>query len=235
MGSYFGDTTLVLPAKHLIVGASEYCLSSAVGYLLGSIPTGYLAAKGKGIDIRKYGSGNIGATNAFRVLGKPAGILVLVVDALKGALAAAVVPHLFHRLTGSSDRMTLEYASIIGGISVVLGHNYPVWLRFKGGKGIATSAGVVMALVPLALATVLSIWLLVLALTRFVSIASIAAALCLPFAVWWFDGTAVMVGFTTLLSLLAIFKHRSNIKRLLQGTEHRIGQARPHSPPVPPA
>src|SRR5882672_6241245 len=92
---------LVLPAKHLIVGASEYCLSGAIGYLLGSIPTGYLVAKAKGIDIRKYGSGNIGATNAFRVLGKPAGILVLVVDALKGALAAGAVPHLFHHLAGN--------------------------------------------------------------------------------------------------------------------------------------
>lgn len=217
------------------MGATEYLLSSATGYLLGSIPTAYLVARAKGIDIRQVGSGNIGATNAFRVLGKPAGSLVLAIDALKGALAAAAVPSGLHLLfSRHSAPASLELSSILGGVSAVIGHNYPVWLRFKGGKGIATSAGAMMALVPMALLAVLSVWVVVFLTTRFVSVASLCAAALLPFAVWAFGSDRAMIAFSTVLSLLAIYKHKANIKRLLEGTEHRFSRrARPPNQAAP--
>src|SRR4026209_2673463 len=118
-------------------------------YLLGSIPTGYLVAKARGIDIRKVGSGNIGATNVFRVLGKPAGIFVLMVDASKGFVACYFVGPLAYRwLAGplANDSTTHEFLKITGGFLAILGHNYTCWLKFKGGKGIATSAGVILGL-----------------------------------------------------------------------------------------
>src|SRR5437879_655967 len=127
-------------------------------YLLGSIPTGFLVTKAKGIDIRSVGSGNIGATNVFRALGKPAGIFVLVMDGLKGYAACEWLPDLV--LSSFTNRPeNKELFKIIGGVFAILGHNYTCWLHFKGGKGIATSAGVLAALVPWALSTILSIWI----------------------------------------------------------------------------
>src|SRR5580658_2894559 len=117
-----------------------YFVTAALGYLLGSIPTGYLAGRAKGIDIRAVGSGNIGATNAFRILGKPAGTLVLVVDGLKGWAAAALLPGWVQSLVGGSGAGgpdSAEYLAIIAGAGAVLGHVYTCWLKFKGGKGIA--------------------------------------------------------------------------------------------------
>jgi glycerol-3-phosphate acyltransferase PlsY len=151
-----------------------YVVTAIVGYLLGSIPTGYLVAHAKGVDIRAVGSGNIGATNVMRILGKPAGIFVLFVDALKGWLAVVPMPRLVLAAFGlSTDAITLETCQIIAGVSAILGHNYTCWLNFKGGKGIATSAGVLLALVPWALLTILTIWILVFAVTKYVSLASL--------------------------------------------------------------
>jgi len=144
-----------------------------MAYLLGSIPTGFLVAKVSGIDIRSVGSGNIGATNVMRALGRPAGIFVLVIDGLKGYAACEWLAGLLLIWFSSADRETLK---IIGGIFAILGHNYTCWLYFKGGKGIATSAGVLAALVPGALLIILSIWIVVFALTRYVSLASLAAS-----------------------------------------------------------
>jgi len=157
-----------------------------VAYLLGSIPSGYLAGRAKGIDIRSVGSGNIGATNVFRILGKPAGIIVLVVDGLKGWVSVAWVPQLVVRLLapGAWSESSAEYLKIIAGMSAILGHNYTCWLKFKGGKGIATSAGVVAALIPQAFVIAVTAWVVVCLLTRYVSVASITAALLLPVATW---------------------------------------------------
>src|SRR5207248_6219586 len=138
---------------------------AVAAYLLGSIPTGFLMAKARGIDIRGVGSGNIGATNVSRALGKPAGILVLVLDGLKGYAACEWLADLMLNYFGGKpdDR---ELLKIIGGVFAVLGHNYTCWLKFKGGKGIATSAGVLAALVPWSLLIILSVWIVVFALTR---------------------------------------------------------------------
>ena len=186
-------------------------------YFLGSIPSGFLVAKICGVDIRGVGSGNIGATNAFRVLGRTAGTIVLLYDALKGFAAVRWLPLLFH---GASP----EYAPMVGGFCAILGHNYTCWLKFKGGKGIATSAGVMLALAPLGLAIILSTWLIIFYLSGYVSLASIAAAAVLPFGVWLTGSPRPVVILTAVVGALAIYKHRPNIKRLMNGTENRFGK-----------
>ena len=200
-----------------------YILTILIGYLLGSIPSGFLVAKARGVDIRTLGSGNIGATNVFRILGTPAGTFVLFADALKGWLAVAVVAELVGRrlLPGSSD-LTRQWLAICGGVTAVLGHNYTCWLHFKGGKGIATSAGVLLALVPWALVIILSIWILVIGFSRFVSLASISASAALPFATWFTTGNLTLTSITGALAALAIYKHKANIQRLRNGTENRL-------------
>jgi glycerol-3-phosphate acyltransferase PlsY len=194
-----------------------------VAYVLGSTPSGYLAGKARGIDVRTMGSGNIGATNVFRVLGKAAGIAVLMADALKGFLAAKFAPLLASHFFAASGARR-ENLALAAGVGAILGHNYTCWLRFKGGKGIATSAGVVLAWAPEACLTALGLWGLVFAVTRYVSVASIAAALVLPLAVWYWNGSPTMTYVMSALSLLAICKHKANIQRLLKGTENRVGK-----------
>ena len=199
-----------------------------LSYLLGSIPTGYLVAKAKGVDIRSVGSGNIGATNVFRILGKGAGIFVLTADALKGALAVLVVAPFGAGLDASSGAMLQNFPALAG-ISAILGHNYTCWLRFKGGKGIATTAGVFAALAPAALGIALAAWLVVFAASRYVSLASIVAAVALPLAVWLMGNGALLIGVSTALGALAIYKHKANLQRLLAGTESRIGAKKPEA------
>jgi glycerol-3-phosphate acyltransferase PlsY len=202
----------------------------AVAYLLGSIPTGFLVAKASGVDIRTMGSGNIGATNVFRIVGKTAGIFVLVFDGLKGYAACAWVPDAALRYFGStldSQPSVLnanDVLHIIGGVCAILGHNYTCWLKFKGGKGIATSAGVLAALVPMALVIILIIWIVVFAVSRYVSMASIAASVALPFAAFFTGNSGTVVAVTAAMAGLAVYKHRANIQRLLNGTESRFGR-----------
>jgi acyl phosphate:glycerol-3-phosphate acyltransferase len=206
------------------VQALSYILIAAGAYLLGSIPSGFLAAKARGIDIRTVGSGNIGATNAFRILGKGPGIVVLLVDALKGWLAVRLLAFSIVDLLAPHDSWGArrEVSAVLAGLFVVLGHNFTCWLRFKGGKGIATSAGVFFALAPLAAAIALGAWLVVFVSARYVSLASLVAAIVLPTAVWLTVSGILIPIVTTLLGLLAVFKHRGNIRRLLDGTESRV-------------
>jgi glycerol-3-phosphate acyltransferase PlsY len=196
----------------------------AVGsYLIGSIPFGYLAGRLCGIDIRTKGSGNIGATNALRVLGKKWGYSVFLLDFLKAWLPVKLA-------LGWGIALMVHPASAPGalaGLCALLGHSFPVWLGFKGGKGIASSAGVMVGLFSLAVFLVcLGMWLLLFTVTRYVSIASIVAAISLPAAV----GILVLLhradwlGFTVsvVMAALAIWRHRSNIVRLRAGTEPRF-------------
>jgi glycerol-3-phosphate acyltransferase PlsY len=212
-------------------------LATLVGaYLLGSIPFGHLVAKVMGTDIRRVGSGNIGATNVMRVLGKPAGIFVLLMDALKGFAACYflapfiydwISPHLsgFAPPFSSEPKLAQLKMETIAGIGAVLGHNYTCWLKFKGGKGVATTAGVFLALAPWALLIGLIVFLLTVLITRYVSLGSIAAAIALPATVWVMSPDNLFLGIvTTSLGLLAIYKHKGNIQRLMQGTENRLGQ-----------
>jgi len=201
-----------------------YIVVAVAAYLLGSIPFGFLVAKAKGIDIRAVGSGNIGATNAMRVLGKPAGIAVLLLDVLKGYAAVSwlcvAILKMFN--VTSADTETLR---IIAGICVVLGHNYTCWLKFKGGKGIATTAGVYLALAPWALLVALGVFIVALLVSRIVSVASMSGAVALPVTVWIMTPQNIFLGIvTTALGALAIYKHKSNIQRLMAGTENRFGK-----------
>jgi glycerol-3-phosphate acyltransferase PlsY len=221
-----------------------YGITLIVAYLLGSIPTGFLVAKARGIDIRTVGSGNIGATNVFRYLGKPAGIFVLLVDALKGWVAAYVLVNIMlqsyfpGRVTGIFSKMDpqtfQDSVRVTAGIGAILGHNFTCWLHFKGGKGIATSAGVLIALVWPSLLIILGIWVVVFAFTRYVSLASICGSATLPFAAWFTHETPAMIGVTAAMAALAIYKHRGNIKRLLNGTENRISFKKQTAAPEPP-
>lgn len=197
-----------------------------MGYLLGSIPTGYLIGRAKGVDIRAHGSGNIGATNVLRTLGKPLGILAFVGDTGKG-FAAVWAGYLLHE-TGAA--WPISAYGVTAGLACIVGHNHPCWLKFKGGKGIATSAGVLTALMPLAIPVLLVIWLILFAATRYVSVASIGAALALPVIVGLLglrvEGyDQVLLGFAVVAALLAIWRHRSNIQRLREGTENRFGRS----------
>ena len=199
-------------------------LVALAAYLLGSIPTGFLVARAKGVDIRTAGSGNIGATNALRVLGKPAGIFVLLMDALKGFAAAAWLVSLALKFFFIPPEQ-VEPLQIVAGIFAVLGHNYTCWLKFKGGKGIATTAGVYLALAPWAVLVALVFFIFAVALTKYVSVGSIAAAVALPVTVWILAPHDFFLGIvTTALGLLAIYKHKSNLQRLHAGTENRLGR-----------
>jgi glycerol-3-phosphate acyltransferase PlsY len=220
-------------ALHNAVVILGYGITLIIAYLLGSIPTGFLLAKARGIDIRTVGSGNIGATNVFRYLGKPAGIFVLLVDALKGWVAVAVVAKLILLWWFPNSSPTFHDAiRVCAGLAAILGHNYTCWLHFKGGKGIATSAGVLIALVPKALLIILAVWLVIFLLTRYVSLGSICGSATLPFAQWFTSHNPIMTGVTTAMAALAIYKHRANIKRLLNGTENRISfKKRPPAEP----
>jgi acyl phosphate:glycerol-3-phosphate acyltransferase len=198
-------------------------LCVVVAYLLGSIPTGFLVAKAKGIDIRSVGSGNIGATNVFRYFGKTAGALVLLADAAKGLAAVLLAAHVFApAFIPASQPQFREGCSILAALAAVLGHNYTVWLYFKGGKGIATSAGALAALVPWSLLIIFFVWLIVFVATRYVSLASIAASASLPLAAWITHESPRILTITALMAALAIYKHKENIQRLLAGTEHRF-------------
>jgi glycerol-3-phosphate acyltransferase PlsY len=199
-----------------------YIVVLVVSYFLGSVPAGFLAGKARGIDVRTVGSGNIGATNVFRVLGKTAGTVVLLADALKGFAAARWSPLLaVYMFPGAAAQQ--ENLALAAGAAAILGHNFTCWLHFKGGKGISTSGGVVLAWAPLACLTALALWGVVFVMTKFVSVASIAAALILPVAVWFWKGSLTMTVVMAALSALAIYKHKANIQRLLHGTESRAG------------
>ncbi|HSH96494.1 MAG TPA: glycerol-3-phosphate 1-O-acyltransferase PlsY [Roseimicrobium sp.] len=207
-----------------------YILVAFAAYLIGSIPTGYLVARAKGVDIRSVGSGNIGATNVFRILGKGPGMFVLGMDAFKGWVGCGVLPVMIESMMrnhapGAHPRN--EVLIVLGGVCSILGHNYTCWLNFKGGKGIATSAGVLIAMIPMAFVISFSTWGIVLAISRYVSLASVAAAAILPFAAWWAGSSPLMIAMASLMGGLAIYKHKANIRRLLNGTENRVGEKKP--------
>ncbi len=207
-----------------------YSLAVSISYLIGSLPTGYLAGMVRGIDIRTAGSGNIGATNVFRVLGNAAGISVLAVDGVKGFAAARWAPLLADKCCPGA---ALDNLALAAGAGAVLGHIYTCWLKFKGGKGIATSAGVGFAWAPESCAATLAVWGVVFLATRYVSVASIAAAVVLPAMVWCFHYGTKMTIVMTALSVLAIYKHKANIRRLLDGTENRAVAKKNQPSPSP--
>jgi glycerol-3-phosphate acyltransferase PlsY len=193
----------------------------AVAYLIGSIPTAVWVSKFFfGIDIREYGSGNSGATNTFRVLGSAWGTFVMAVDILKGVLACLLYLLLPYYLTNEMDRTNL----MVGlGLAAVLGHIFPIWANFKGGKGVATVFGMVLAIQPMVALYVVGVFLVVLYLTRFVSLSSILASLALPVLILVvFNEPEVLYRvFAIAVALLVILTHQKNIGRLINGNESK--------------
>lgn len=196
-----------------------------VSYLLGSIPAGYVAGRIAGIDIRHAGSGNIGATNVTRVLGKRYGYPVFVVDFLKGLMAVSISIFIEKRV--QPVLVPTELLGIVAAISCVIGHSFPVWLSFKGGKGVATSMGALFGLVPFVALIGVAVWVITFEMTRYVSVASMTAALAVPISILILmplkqTGGAVLLYFSICLAALVIFRHRSNLSRLVRGTEPRF-------------
>ena len=200
-----------------------WLLIAISSYLLGSIPWGLLFARAQGIDIRKKGSGNIGAANAFRVMGRKWGYLVFVCDFLKGFLAVEISLQL-----ATWFQINRGLASIVAAMMCVVGHNYPAWLGFKGGKGIATTAGALLAVFPpLVCVSFGAVWVVVFLIGRYTSLASIVAIVSLPIAAALIVSKSdpdfpFLIGFCALMAALALWRHRSNIVRLLNGTDNRF-------------
>jgi glycerol-3-phosphate acyltransferase PlsY len=194
-------------------------------YFLGSIPFGYLAGRLAGIDIRKAGSGNVGATNVVRVLGKRYGYPVFALDFLKGF--GAVKISMLIAPGRPPEWNSPEFFGIVAAMSSVLGHLYPPWLKFKGGKGVATSAGALLALTPVATLIGVAIWIIVFWLTRYVSLASITAAVVLPIVILVVSSQdqnkrKPLVYSSACVAAVVIWRHRSNLSRLMRGTEPRF-------------
>lgn len=186
-------------------------LALVVAYLLGSIPSGYLAGRARGVDLSKVGSGNMGAANVFRSLGKMMGIAVLVADIAKGAVAVVV-----------AGALTDGPWPLVAGCVAVAGHIFPVWLRFRGGKGVATAAGVIVGLMPLVAAIVLPAWFVLVALTRYTSVGSIVAAAAATPLAWALGYDWTYVTLAGIMACAVLVKHRSNMVRLIQRRENRI-------------
>jgi acyl phosphate:glycerol-3-phosphate acyltransferase len=196
-----------------------------LGYVFGSLPFGYFAGRISGTDIRSAGSGNIGATNVLRVLGKKWGYTVFLADVLKGFAAVRLSAFIADRI--SFARPYTEYFAILAAVTCIVGHTFPVWLRFKGGKGVATSVGAVFGLMPLAAITIFLIWVIVFEITRYVSVASVVAASSLPIIIallmrWDMIHGSGLLYFSSVMLILVLWRHRSNFSRLLNGTEQRF-------------
>jgi glycerol-3-phosphate acyltransferase PlsY len=189
-------------------------LAVFAAYLMGSIPFAQLLSKRRGVDLRRVGSGNVGATNVLRTLGVRPAVLAMMLDAVKGTLAVLIAQRLTSGVAGP----------VAAGLASMIGHVYPVWLRFRGGKGVATAAGAFAVLTPVAVAVAVGVFLLTVALTRFISVGSMAAALTLAgWAIASDAPTAVGVG-AAIGAALVLVGHRDNVLRLVAGTERRVGQ-----------
>jgi acyl phosphate:glycerol-3-phosphate acyltransferase len=207
------------------VDAISLLETTLIAYLVGSFPSGYLAGRMRGIDIRQVGSGNVGATNVTRVLGKRFGYLVFAIDFLKGIAAVLVSIAIAER--ARLDSTAVDCYAAAGGVFCVIGHSYPVCLGFKGGKGVATSLGVIFAISWAAAVVMGVIWLTLFKLTRYVSLASIAAAVGLPIIMtamlfWHQLRSPIPIYFSLCLAAIVVFRHRANLARLRDGTEPRF-------------
>jgi glycerol-3-phosphate acyltransferase PlsY len=190
--------------------------AAVIGYLIGSLPLGFLLARSRaGVDLRRVGSGNVGAANVYRSAGRWLGVLDMLVDMAKGAggvLAARVL------LSGGADLAALA------GLGAVIGHVYPVWLRFVGGKGVAVACGVFAVLAPIATLSAAACFLVATWVTRYVSLGSVLASMALPLVEWTRAGVEPVSVVATAASVLIIFRHRGNLARIARGTERRLGQ-----------
>jgi glycerol-3-phosphate acyltransferase PlsY len=200
----------------------ELALKALIAYFLGTLLGGLILGRLRGVDIRSAGSGNAGATNAFRTQGKVFGLLVLMLDVGKGLAAVLWVPVLVLPGVGWDPDVSRQWLALTCGFAVILGHVYPVWFGFRGGKGVATMVGVIGALEPRLLVPLFSCWFIVVLLTGYVGLASMLAAAGLVIAVYLFEPTnAPLLQFCILVTALVIYTHRGNIARMAAGTESR--------------
>ena len=192
----------------------EELAAVAFGYLVGSVPFAYLLAQRRGIDLRRVGSGNVGATNVLRTSGARQAVIAMCLDASKGALAVVIARTL---TTGPAT-------PVAAGLAAVVGHIYPVWLGFRGGKGVATAAGVFAVLAPLALAIASAVFVLAVWATRYISVGSIAGAIALAVSAAAGEVPGAVAVGAAIAALIIVHRHRGNLARLVSGTERRVGQ-----------
>jgi glycerol-3-phosphate acyltransferase PlsY len=194
-----------------------------IAYLLGTLLGSLLLGRLKGVDIRTMGSGNAGATNALRNLGKGFGLMVLILDVGKGVAAVLLVPGLSLLGVATDPELPRQWLNLACGMAVIVGHVYPVWFGFRGGKGVATAVGVVGALEPRLLLPLFACWFIVVLLTGYVGLASMLAGAALAVSVYFFDpGNTPLLVFCILITCFVTYTHRGNIARMAAGTEHRV-------------
>ena len=199
------------------VGVMHFLLCYAVGHLFGSIPCGlWIVQALHGIDIREYGSKNIGTTNVFRTVGGKTAALVMAADMIKGILAVALMNYMFNN----------HMLNVVTALGAVLGHSYSLFLGLKGGKGVATGLGLLLYLMPQACIFSFGVWLVIVLITRYVSLGSIVAAICTPIFAWYFDYPVSYICLAGLCGFFIVIRHIENIKRLLNGTESKIKQGK---------
>ena len=190
-------------------------LAATAAYLLGSIPFAFLLARRRGIDLRQSGSGNVGASNVLRTSGATLAVLAMALDGLKGMLAVLI-----------AERVSATPAApVAAGLASMLGHVYPVWLRFRGGKGVATAAGVFTLLAPAALAFASAVFVIAVIATRMISVGSLSAAVTLAIAAAVMDSSRIVITGAVLAAAIIVYCHRGNLARLMAGTERRVGGA----------
>lgn len=195
------------------VGILHFLLGFVLGHVCGSVPSGlWLVQAFHGIDIRNYGSKNIGTTNVFRTVGPKTAVLVLIADAFKGILAVGIMSYLFYN----------PLLDVITALGALLGHNYSLFLGFKGGKGVATALGLLIFMMPKVAVASFGIWLVCVLLTRFVSLGSIMAAIFTPPLAWYLGYPSAYVIFSVVAAFFVVLRHKENIHRLLTGTESKI-------------
>ena len=195
------------------VGILHFLLGFVLGHVCGSVPSGlWLVQAFHGIDIRNYGSKNIGTTNVFRTVGPKTAVLVLIADAFKGTLAVGIMSYLFHN----------PLLDVITALGALLGHNYSLFLGFKGGKGVATALGLLIFMMPKVAVASFGIWLVCVLLTRYVSLGSIMAAIFTPPLAWYLGYPSAYVIFSVVAAFFVVLRHKENIHRLLTGTESKI-------------
>ncbi|MFC1566551.1 glycerol-3-phosphate 1-O-acyltransferase PlsY [bacterium] len=195
-----------------------YVLTAILSYLIGSIPFAFIIAKlVKGIDIREYGSGNMGATNVWRAIGKVPAITTLLLDVLKGYLPVILTLTLLNQVTENNILL-----AIVVGVAAIIGHLFPIFLKFKGGKGVAVSLGIFLALAAKAVLICVLVFIIIVYFTRIISVGSIICALLLPVLVWYFSYDKHILIFTIIAGVFIILKHKTNVARLVKGVENKL-------------
>ena len=195
------------------VGILHFLLGFVLGHVCGSVPSGlWLVQAFHGIDIRNYGSKNIGTTNVFRIVGPKTAVLVLIADAFKGILAVGIMSYFFHN----------PLLDVVTALGALLGHNYSLFLGFKGGKGVATALGLLIFMMPKVAVASFGIWLVCVLLTRYVSLGSIMAAIFTPPLAWYLGYPSAYVIFSVIAAFFVVLRHKENIHRLLTGTESKL-------------